>query len=95
MAKRSLKPKLPVLHVVNEGQAPTLFSNHCELALIADEFRIIFREVLSAEPDKLVVRENLRVYFNINVARQFTQMFKEAVALYDAKVAARRGPDAD
>ena len=89
MARKVAAQDGPSLVVVNQGAAPTIYTNHCEVGVIADEFRIIFREVLAVDEDKLVTREVTRVYFNETVARQLHRMFGEALGALERGQAAR------
>lgn len=97
MAKKAAAPEKQTTRILNENEAPTIFSNHCELGIITDEFRITFREILRATPSEIVTREMVRVYCNIHVARQLAEMFAKAVRQWDiahtpAKPSAEKPP---
>lgn len=97
MAKKSGPRQFEKVTIYREHEAPTIYTNHCELGVILDEFRIIFREALDADPatGELRVRELLRVYCNIHTARQLAGMFVTAVRQYDEKHAPKPSSSAE
>jgi len=73
--------------VINPGQAPSIYSNVCEVAVVAGDIRITFREVVEVLKTGMVVRDIFRVYVNEEVGGRLAKILSDSVTAVRANKA--------
>ncbi|MEK7316640.1 MAG: hypothetical protein AAB011_10685 [Candidatus Eisenbacteria bacterium] len=68
-----------VQRLLNPGQVPSFYTNHCEVAVVAGDVRIAFREVVDASETEIVLKEIFRVYMNVEVGGRLAKILTDSV----------------